>query len=58
MTAAGHFRTLRGTPKTGDLVVSSLGHGTYLGSDSDAEDRDYIESVTRSMTLGINFIDW
>ncbi|MCO5574837.1 hypothetical protein L7F22_028630 [Adiantum nelumboides] len=56
-TALGHFRTLRATPQVGDLIVSSLGHGTYLGSDSDSEDREYMEAVTRSLTLGINFID-
>lgn len=56
-TAAGHFRTLKATPQVGDLIVSSLGHGTYLGSDSDSEDREYMEAVTRSLTLGINYID-
>lgn len=55
--AVGHFRTLRATPQVGDLIVSSLGHGTYLGSDSDSEDREYMEAVTRSLTLGINYID-
>lgn len=53
----GHFRFLKTGGDAGDLVVSSLGIGTYLGSDSDAEDREYIECITRSLTMGINIID-
>ncbi|KAH7294594.1 hypothetical protein KP509_27G008900 [Ceratopteris richardii] len=53
----GHFRTLRAGDKLGNLIVSSLGIGTYLGPDSDSVDREYIESITRSLTMGINVID-
>lgn len=52
-----HFRTFKVGGDVGDLVVSSIGIGTYLGDDTDAVDREYIESMTRSMTLGINLID-
>lgn len=53
----GHFRTFRVGGDIGNLVVSSIGIGTYLGSDTDAADREYIESITRSLTMGINIID-
>lgn len=55
--APGHFRSLRVGGTIGDLVVSSIGMGTFGGSDTDAVDREYIESLTRGMTLGINLID-
>lgn len=55
--APGHFRSLRVGGQVGDLVVSSIGIGTYLGADTDAVDREYIESITRCLTMGINIID-
>ncbi|KAH7414921.1 hypothetical protein KP509_14G018200 [Ceratopteris richardii] len=54
---AGHFRTLRAGGAVGDLIVSSLGIGTYMGPDSDSVDREYMESITRSLSLGVNVID-
>eukprot|EP00250_Pteridium_aquilinum_P005040 c15199_g1_i1 orf=83-1405(+) len=54
---AGHFRTLRAGGKVGDLIVSSLGIGTYMGPDSDSVDREYMESITRSLSMGMNVID-
>ncbi|KAI5061222.1 hypothetical protein GOP47_0023727 [Adiantum capillus-veneris] len=55
--APGHFRSFRLGGNAGDLVVSSIGMGTFGGSDTDAVDREYIESLTRGLTLGVNLID-
>ena len=50
--AGGHFRS-----GPGDLAVSSLGIGTYLGRDDAATDALYAASVRRALQLGINVID-
>ncbi|MCO5552677.1 hypothetical protein L7F22_006196 [Adiantum nelumboides] len=57
VAAPGHFRSFRLGGNVGDLVVSSIGMGTFGGSDTDAVDREYIESLTRGLTLGVNLID-
>ena len=49
---AGHFRQA-----LGDLWLSSLGIGTYLGRDDAATDALYAESVRRALQLGLNVID-
>lgn len=43
--------------QVGDIVVSSLGIGTFLGLGTDAVDKEYIEAMTRGLNLGINIID-
>lgn len=53
----GHFRQLKAGGQLGDLVVSSLGIGTFGGSESEEVDRDYIKTITRGFNLGINFLD-
>lgn len=53
----GHFRHLKVGGQVGDLALSSLGIGTFLGADNDVVDREYIESITKGLTLGINVID-
>ncbi|KAI5068275.1 hypothetical protein GOP47_0016620 [Adiantum capillus-veneris] len=53
----GHFRQLRAGGQLGDLVVSSLGIGTFGGSETEEVDIDYIKTITRGFNLGINFID-
>ena len=50
-TAPGHFRRL------GNLTVSSIGIGTYLGPADDATDLSYQASVVRALELGMNVID-
>jgi len=50
--AEAHFRML-----DGDVRVSSLGLGTYLGGDDAATDVLYQEAVARALALGINVID-
>ncbi len=47
----GHFRTWQG------LTLSSLGIGTYLGSEDEATDRAYQATVRRALELGFNVVD-
>lgn len=49
--AEGHFRIVR------DLVVSSLGIGTYLGQPDDSTDAGYAAAIVAAAELGINVID-
>eukprot|EP00250_Pteridium_aquilinum_P008543 c18026_g2_i1 orf=245-1297(+) len=53
----GNFRTLPSHGAAGDLLVSSLGVGTYLGPESDAADREYEDAISLALTLGINVVD-
>jgi aryl-alcohol dehydrogenase-like predicted oxidoreductase len=48
---AGHVRHL------GDLSLSSLGLGTYLGPVDDAADARYQTAIARAFELGINVVD-
>lgn len=50
--APGHYR--RGP---GGAWLSSLGIGTYLGSDDERTDVLYAAAVTRALELGINVVD-
>ena len=49
--AAGHWRP------AGDLTVSSVGLGTYLGPDDDATDAGYAAALARALELGCNVVD-
>src|SRR3974390_2393578 len=49
--ADGHFRLVR------ELVLSSLGIGTYLGQANDSTDAGYAAAVVAAVELGINVID-
>lgn len=51
-TAAGHFRT---TP--GDLRLSSIGLGTYLGEPDEAGDQAYQAAVEAALVAGCNHLD-
>lgn len=48
---AGHFRRL------GDLWVSSIGLGTYLGEPTDEVDRGYEEAIAAALERGVNLFD-
>jgi aryl-alcohol dehydrogenase-like predicted oxidoreductase len=50
--APGHFRQA-----AGQLLVSSIGIGTYLGEPDDATDRSYAEAIIAAVEGGINLID-
>ena len=47
-----HFRA-----GAGGVVLSSLGIGTYLGADTDADDEAYTDAVRTALRSGINVID-
>lgn len=49
--ADGHFRQVR------DLVLSSLGIGTYLGQPNDTTDSGYAAAIVAAVESGINVID-
>jgi hypothetical protein len=51
IAAPGHFR------ETQNLVVSSLGIGTYLGQPDDKTDGNYAASVIAAVENGLNVID-
>jgi len=54
----GHFRLLpTHTEAVGDLTVSSLGVGTYLGPETDTADTEYVEAMTKALAVGINVLD-
>lgn len=49
--ANGHFRRQQ------DLVLSSIGIGTYLGNPDEATDANYANAVVRAVQLGANVVD-
>lgn len=52
--APGHFRT---PISAGELALSSLGIGTYLGEANPSTDRAYTEAIMAAVQGGINVID-
>ena len=40
-----------------NLVLSSIGIGTYLGNADEATDRNYTNAIVRAVQLGVNVID-
>jgi aryl-alcohol dehydrogenase-like predicted oxidoreductase len=50
--ANGHFRK-----QQDDLVLSSIGIGTYLGNPDETTDTNYTDAVVRAVQLGANVID-
>lgn len=50
-TAQHHFRQQQ------NLLLSSIGIGTYLGNADAATDNNYAEAIARAVELGINVID-
>lgn len=51
VAAEGHFRQAE------DLVVSSLGIGTYLGQPNESTDASYTAAIVAAVESGINLID-
>jgi aryl-alcohol dehydrogenase-like predicted oxidoreductase len=51
-TGRGHFRQF-----AADLYISSIGLGTYLGTEDAATDAGYEESVALALELGVNVFD-
>lgn len=54
---AGHFRQSQHVPEFGELWLSSIGLGTYLGEADGAADRAYIEAIAHAVQQGINLLD-
>lgn len=48
---AGHYRDF------GGLTVSSIGLGTYLGNQNEADDKLYIEAIQAALLSGCNLLD-
>jgi aryl-alcohol dehydrogenase-like predicted oxidoreductase len=54
---AGHFRRAEHVPGTGELWLSSLGLGTYLGEPDEAADHKYTDAIVTALRSGINLLD-
>jgi len=54
---AGHFRRSEHVPEAGDLWLSSIGLGTYLGEADDSADQAYTEAIGYAVEHGINVLD-
>src|SRR5581483_3478174 len=55
--AAGHFRQPKRVPEAGELWLSSIGIGTYLGEANEQADRAYTEAIRTAVDSGINVVD-
>ena len=53
----GHFRCADHAPGAGNLWLSSIGLGTYLGEPDEAADREYTEAIAAALRSGINVLD-
>jgi aryl-alcohol dehydrogenase-like predicted oxidoreductase len=57
LRAGGHFRRAEQIPGAGDLWLSSIGLGTYLGNPDDSADQSYVEALSTALRSGINVLD-
>jgi aryl-alcohol dehydrogenase-like predicted oxidoreductase len=57
LAEAGHFRRPEHVPGVGELYLSSIGQGTYLGEPDDSADREYTEAIATAIRSGINVFD-
>lgn len=57
LAAAGHFRQPRSVPHLGNLWLSSIGIGTYLGEPDAATDERYTQAVLSAVSSGVNVLD-
>lgn len=54
---AKHFRQPRHVSAAGELTLSSIGLGTYLGEPDEVADQAYIEAIATALRSGINVLD-
>jgi len=54
---AGHFRRPEHVPGAGELWLSSIGLGTYLGEADDTADQAYTEAIVTALRSGVNVLD-
>jgi aryl-alcohol dehydrogenase-like predicted oxidoreductase len=57
LSEAEFFRRPEPVPSAGELWLSSVGLGTYLGEPDDEADLAYIEAISLGATSGINVLD-
>jgi len=57
LRAAGHFRRAEDVPGAGELWLSSIGVGTYLGEPDDAVDQEYSQAIVTALRSGVNVLD-
>lgn len=57
LRAKEHFRRAEWVPEAGELWLSSIGLGTYLGEPDEATDRSYTEAIVAAVDGGINVLD-
>jgi aryl-alcohol dehydrogenase-like predicted oxidoreductase len=57
LSQAGHFRHHSRVPGAGELWISSIGLGTYLGEATAEADAAYTEAVRLALASGINLLD-
>jgi aryl-alcohol dehydrogenase-like predicted oxidoreductase len=55
--SAAHFRKAPQVPEVEELLLSSIGLGTYLGDPTDAADQNYTDAVELALKSGINVLD-
>ena len=55
--SAGHFRRPEWVKDIGQLSLSSIGIGTYLGEPDDASDRAYTAAISETLRSGVNVVD-
>jgi aryl-alcohol dehydrogenase-like predicted oxidoreductase len=54
---AEHFRQPHNVPGAGELWLSSIGLGTYLGEPDDAADAAYTQAIVAALSAGVNVLD-
>ncbi len=57
LSQAGHFRRQMTVPGAGELWISSIGLGTYLGEPTAEADAAYTQAVRLAVASGINLLD-
>lgn len=57
LRGAGHFRRATHVRGPGELALSSVGLGTYLGQPDENADRAYVAAITEALRHGVNVLD-
>ena len=57
LSQAGHFRCQLNVPGAGDLWISSIGLGTYLGEPTAEADLAYARAARLALASGVNLLD-
>lgn len=57
LSQAGHFQRQKTVPGAGELWISSIGLGTYLGEPTAEADAAYTQAVRLAVASGINLLD-